>query len=187
MKSPHCGLFLFDIKVASIYHAPTTIIRKAPRMLVEKKLKGVFSNVDVTVPWEAFDDYIDALMEYLDDYEIQKTRLEVCENPLVIKAFEDSIDRLIDDLDFNELGDMVDDDTIRFAFRPELDELDRIENEKRAEEALRIAEENRIAAEVSKAQRELEALTEVQITINKKHLNKAIALLQAAGLMKKAK
>jgi hypothetical protein len=156
-------------------------------MLVEQKLRGVYGNVDVEVPFRAFDNYIDVLMEYLDEYDIQKTRLEVCENPLVIEAFNTALNQMMGDIEFDELCEYVDDDTVSFAFKPEMDEIARIEAEEQAERD-RLAEIARQEqAERDRKQRELEAMTEVQITINKKHLNKAIALLQAAGLMKKAK
>jgi hypothetical protein len=156
-------------------------------MLVERKLKGVYSNVEIEVPFDAFDEYVDTMIEWLSEYEIEKTRLEVCENPLVIEAFENSLKDLVTDVDFSDLCDMIDEDTINFAFRPELDEIERLEAEQRAIEALRIEEERRIAEEAARAQREIDALTECQITVHKKHVNKAIALLQAAGLMKKSK
>ena len=156
-------------------------------MLVEKKLKGIFSTVETEVPFRAFDEFIDVLMDYLDDYAIKKTRLEVCENPLVIKAFEDCVVALFEQVDFDELAEMVNDDTISFAFRPELDEIERIEAEEEAERQRQLAIAKAEQDEKDRIQREKDALTEVQITIHKKHLNKAMALLQAAGFIKKAK
>lgn len=149
-------------------------------MLVERKLSGVYSTLPIEVSFDHFDSYVDTLMDHLDEAGIKKTRLEVCENELVQKHFEKALESITEYIEFEEAYRYVSSDTVEACFREEMEEMRRIEAEKRAEAA-------RLEAEEKKRQRELDALTEATITLDKKHLNKAIAILQAAGLIKKDK
>ncbi len=147
-------------------------------MMVEKKLSGVYSTLAIDVAYDHFESFVDTLIDHMTDMGIEKTRLEVCENPLVQQAFEKTLKSITEYIEFDEAYRYVSDETVEVCYREELIEQRRIEQAKREEEAARIREAARI-------QREQEALNEMTITIDKKHRNKAVAILQAAGLLKK--
>ena len=149
-------------------------------MMVERKLSGVYSTMPIEVAFEHFDSYVDTLMEYLQRAGIQVSRMEVCDNELVQKHFEKAIESILEYVELEDAYSYIDSDTVEHCFSEEMAEARRLEAERQAAEKKRIAEEARL-------QRELEALTEVQITVDKKHLNKAKAILLAAGLLKKDK
>lgn len=147
-------------------------------MMVEKKLSGVYSTLAIDVAYEHFESFVDTLMEHMIDMGIEKTRLEVSENPLVQQAFDKTINSITEYIEFDEAYRYVSDETVELCYSNELIEQRRIEKERREAEAERVREEQRL-------QREQEALNSMTITIDKKHRNKAVAILQAAGLLKK--
>ena len=147
-------------------------------MMVEKKLSGVYNTLAIDVAYDHFESFVDTLIDHMADMGIEKTRLEVCENPLVQQAFDKTIKSITEYIEFDEAYRYISDETVELCYSEELIEQRRIEQQRREEEAKQFAETLRL-------QREQEALNEMTITIDKKHRNKAVAILQAAGLLKK--
>lgn len=147
-------------------------------MMVERKLSGVYMTMPVEVAFDHFDSYVDTLMEYMENVGIKKSRMEICDNVLVQQAFEKTLKSITEYIEFDEAYQYVNDDTVETCYKEELQEIRAREAEERRLAAIKQAEEARI-------KREQDALKEATITIDKKHLIKAVAILQAAGLIKK--
>lgn len=153
--------------------------------MVQKKLVGVFSTPAVEIPFEAYDLFLDIVMEYLDDYGIDMQKSDVAELPGIIESFEAGAKEILGEISWGEMQDYVDiDSVVQATFTTEIAVIAAAEEEKR-----QIAQEARITqAKLDDANRKeaalLKATEETSISIKNKHLKKAMALLVAAGFLK---
>ena len=154
--------------------------------MVQKKLSGVFSTVEIEVPFTHYDDFIDEMMDQIVDLELQVSRVDVAENPDVIASFEKAVTRAVENIDFDYLTDNIDCHRLvctAFAEAVRIKaEQEEIKIKKSREEE---AERNKLAEVKRKEEAAKLALTQASISLPHKNYIKAMAILVAAGLVKK--
>lgn len=165
---------------------PTAAEMKHDTDMVQRKLAGIFEEVQLTIEWNTFDSYCDLLRETLsDEWGIKLTRQEIIANPETSKRFSKRLNEYFkQDIEDNLIDCIADDsyDDADFIFSQTIQDKE--------DEDARIAEEERqrVLREQMAKKAEQEALRVANpgsyIEISEKNVAKAKAILKAAGLIK---
>lgn len=142
--------------------------------MIERKLTGVVTTININIPFKAFDAFLDQVFNSLEYEDVNMTKMEIATTPGVLAAFEQGLSTLLADVDWDEAADNIDvDDMVEMLFAKQLQasrdhaqELHRIamqqyEEQMAKEHAIDQAEQE--AAELARLQRAHEiALAKVQ-------------------------
>lgn len=141
--------------------------------MVHRKLSGVFMHLPLEVPYETYDHYISEMHEALTHQGVEITKAELSELDDITANFEKEVDGFIRNVLVDYWEDIGDawEDAEKF-FREEIKVAKAAKAERERQE--------RIKAEAEAKARRADAK---QLKVSSQNLEKARAILQAAGLL----
>ena len=162
--------------------------------MVERKLTGVISNIQIEIPFQAFDALVDLMQGELEYCEVNISKSDVAIHPGVLQVFEKGVRDMLSEIDWADVLEHIDvDDTVELLFPEEIKKAQEAEEERtrilleqyerdRAEQARLAAEQAAIkSAEMIARKAEFKTpettnADEVRVVIKNRFLRKLVTL-----------
>ena len=99
--------------------------------MVERKLTGVVTTVQVDIPFEAFEIFVTHLHEHLAYLDVDMAKADVAISHGVLQAFEQGIQALLSEIDWNDASEYIEiEDTADLLFPEQIKVAQEIEEER---------------------------------------------------------